>query len=201
MEKIKIELVDINDVDDLLKIYGYYVENTAITFEYEVPTVEEFKKRINKILAKYPYLVAKIDDKIVGYVYASEFHERKAYQWCVETSIYVDCNYKGRGIGKMLYEGLERLLCKQNVINLNACIAFVNNEDMFLNNNSFYFHKHLGYSLVGKFNKCGYKFNTWYDMVWMEKMIGEHLDLPKDFIPFSVLKEHVRIEDLLDEIN
>lgn len=200
MKEIKIELVDINDVDKLVDIYAYYVKNTAITFEYEVPSIQEFKKRITNTLVKYPYLVAKVDDKIVGYVYASSFHEIKAYQWSVETSIYVDYCYKGKGIGKKLYEALERILFKQNIINLNACIAFVNNEDIFLNNNSFYFHRHLGYNLVGKFNKCGYKFNNWYDVIWMEKMINKHDDLPNDFIPFSLLKEQVRIEDLLDEI-
>lgn len=91
MLDIKIRTVTENDAEQLLEIYAPYVEKTAITFEYEVPSVEEFKSRIKRTLKKYPYFVTESDGKIVGYAYDGEFKERAAYDWAVETSI-----YKGR---------------------------------------------------------------------------------------------------------
>lgn len=176
--KIQIRIVTSSDAEELLGIYAPYVRNTAITFEYEVPTVEEFTQRILKVLKRYPYLAAEIEGKIVGYAYAGTFHEREAYNWAVETSIYVAQDKKGLGIGKKLYEELERRLSLQNILNLNACIACTDNEDKHLTNASVSFHEHMGYRMVGEFRQCGYKFGRWYNMVWMEKHIGEHEQLP-----------------------
>lgn len=165
-----------SDAQALLAIYAPYVENTAITFEYAVPSIEEFAGRIRHTLKKYPYLVAEKNQQILGYAYASPFHERAAYDWAVETSIYVDQNRKHMGIGRLLHDALERTLKAQGILNMNACIAFTPKEDAHLNNNSVEFHTHMGYRLVGEFYQCGYKFHTWYNMVWMEKQIGEHLN-------------------------
>lgn len=173
---IKIRFATVQDAESLLKIYAPYVEKTAITFEYDVPSVEEFAGRIENVLKKYPYLVAEIENEIVGYAYAGSFYERAAYDWAIETSVYVDTNKKKMGIGKKLYEALEKILASQNILNMNACIAYPAEEDEYLTKNSVEFHEHLGYRLVGEFKKCGYKFNRWYNMVWMEKHIGEHLD-------------------------
>jgi phosphinothricin acetyltransferase len=172
--KINIRVASEQDAEELLEIYAPYVKNTAITFEYELPTVEEFKKRINSILIRYPYLVAESDGEIVGYAYANMFHERKAYDWAVETSIYVKKNKKRAGIGNILYNALEECLKKQNILNVNACIAYTPVEDVHLSNDSMKFHKKMGYRVVGEFYKCGYKFNHWYNMIWMEKHIGNH---------------------------
>ena len=81
---------------------------------------------------------------------------------------------KRRGLGRILYDALEEGLKEQGILNVNACIACTDQEDEHLTNDSIYFHKHLGYRLVGKFYQCGYKFHRWYDMAWMERMIGEH---------------------------
>jgi len=162
------------DAQELLKIYAPYVEHTAISFEYEVPSVEEFARRIENTLKKYPYLVAEQAGEILGYAYASSFHTRAAYAWSAETSIYVKTDAKKQGIGKALYEELERLLKQQNILNLYACIAYPEQEDEYLTRDSVRFHEHLGFGLIGEFHKCGYKFNRWYNIVWMEKHIGEH---------------------------
>ena len=183
--KINIRVASEEDAEELLEIYAPYVKNTAITFEYEVPTVEEFKKRINSILIRYPYLVAENDGEIVGYAYANMFHERKAYDWAVETSIYVKKNKKRAGIGNILYNALEECLKKQNILNVNACIAYTPVEDVHLSNDSMKFHKKMGYRVVGEFYKCGYKFNHWYNMIWMEKHIGNHSCSPESR-PLSV---------------
>ena len=170
------------DAQALLDIYAPYVENTAITFEYDVPSIAEFSSRIEHTLQKYPYLVAEENEKILGYAYASPFHDRPAYDWAVETSIYVDQNVKHCGIGRKLHDALENALRDQGILNMNACIAYPPEADEYLDKNSVEFHSHMGYRLVGEFYKCGYKFNRWYNMVWMEKLIGEHLSdqkLPK----------------------
>ena len=160
-EKITIRTARESDAPALLAIYAPYVENTAITFEYDVPSIEEFTSRIHHTLEKYPYLVAEKNSQILGYAYASPFHERAAYDWAVETSIYVDQNCKHMGIGRLLHDALEQTLKAQGILNMNACIAYTPSADAHLDNNSVEFH-------------CGYKFDTWYNMVWMEKQIGEH---------------------------
>ncbi len=170
------------DAERLLEIYAPYVRNTAVSFEYSVPSKKEFEGRIKETLKKYPYLVAELDGRIAGYAYASAFKEREAYNWSVETSIYIDSGLHGRGIGSSLYVALENCLKKQNVLNLNACIAYPNPD-------SIAFHEKHGYRTVGHFTKCGYKFGTWYDMIWMEKMLGEHRDEQPAFVPLDKIEE------------
>lgn len=178
------------DAKALLAIYTPYVEQTAITFEYDVPTLEEFTSRIQTTLRKFPYIIAEEDNEILGYAYASPFKERAAYGWSVETSIYVKQNQRQKGIGRLLYDRLEKILKKQGVLNVNACIGYPQIEDEYLTQDSVRFHEKLGYSMVGTFHKCGYKFGRWYDMVWMEKFIGEHdtSGNQPEVIPFAQLK-------------
>lgn len=178
----------VEDAQELLDIYAPYVKETAITFEYEVPSVEEFRQRIQHTLEKYPYIVALQEDTIVGYAYASAFHERAAYDWCAEVSIYLDRKTRHNGIGKLLYLELEKILKQMNILNLNACIGYPEVEDEYLTKNSVGFHEHMGYKMVGEFHQCGYKFNRWYNMVWMEKMLSEHPEKPEKVIHFKDLK-------------
>ena len=107
---INIRIATVKDAEQLLKIYAPYVESTAITFEYEVPSVEEFAGRIKHVLSKYPYLVAEQDGELLGYAYVSSFKERAAYAWAVETSIYVDQKARNKGIGGKLLHTLETIL-------------------------------------------------------------------------------------------
>jgi phosphinothricin acetyltransferase len=184
MDEITIRPATVLDAEKLLKIYAPYVEQTAITFEYEVPTVLEFSHRIENILMKYPYLVADKCGELLGYAYAGTFKDRAAYDWAVETSIYVRMDQKRKGIGSLLYNALEDALKHQGVLNLNACIAYTENENDYLTNDSVRYHEKFGYKIVAHFHKCGYKNNTWYDMVWMEKFIGEHLENQPPIKPF-----------------
>ena len=164
-----------DDAKELVAIYDYYVKETAITFEYETPSVEEFRGRIEKVLRKYPYIVIERGKEILGYAYASTFKDRDAYNRSVELSIYIQKDVRRAGLGRMLYDELERRLKAQGILNLYACIGYPDEEDEHLTLDSVKFHDKLGYSMIGKFNKCGYKFGTWYSMVWMEKLIGEHI--------------------------
>lgn len=177
-ESLRIRMAVTEDTDALLAIYAPYVANTAITFEYTVPDSDEFKQRIVRTLEKYPYLIAERNGTILGYAYASAFKGRAAYDWAVETSIYVDQNCQNQGIGRQLYAVLEQTLKKQNILNSYACIAYPNPG-------SIRFHEQLGYQTIGHFTKCGYKLGKWYDMIWMEKMLGEHSPRPAAFIPIT----------------
>lgn len=190
--EIRIRAVTLEDAKELLEIYRPYVEHTAITFEYETPSAEEFRERIQKVLGKFPYLAAEGDGKILGYAYVSSFKERAAYDWAVETSIYVDENRKRSGIGRKLHTALEQALREQGILNMEACIAYPRGEDKYLTRDSAQFHARLGYRLVGQFYKCGYKFGRWYDMIWMEKLIGEHKSPQPSVKTFDEVREIVR---------
>ena len=186
-ENIIIRTAKITDAEELLTIYAPYVEKTAITFEYEVPKLEEFKNRMENTLKRYPYILAEKNGEILGYAYTGAFVGRAAYDWAAETTIYLKENKRRMGIGKKLYERLEEVSKAQNILNLNACISCPRKEDQYLSRNSIQFHEHMGYAIAGEFHKCGYKFGTWYNMVWMEKMLGKHTDMPEPVIPFPDL--------------
>ncbi len=185
MQNIIIRLATITDARALLDIYTPYVTDTAITFEYEPPALEEFIMRMQIIQQKYPYLVAECDGEILGYAYAGTFKARAAYDWSVETTIYIKKDQKQKGIGKALYRVLEQILKAQGIVNMNACIAYTEQEDDYLTNDSKFFHEKTGYQLVAHFHKCGYKYNRWYDMIWMEKMLGEHLEYQPKVVPIT----------------
>jgi len=162
-----------DDAERLLEIYAPYVKNTAISFEYEVPTKEEFATRIADISSKYPYIIMESDGIITGYAYASAFKTREAYKYSVETTIYMDSKYHGMGLGRALYTELENRLRERGILNANACIAYAREDNSNLTNTSMYFHEKMGYKLVGTFHNCGFKFGQFYDMIWMEKMLNE----------------------------
>lgn len=187
-DKIIIRLARPEDAGELLAIYAPYVEETAVTFECSVPTAEEFRQRIVEIQKKYPYLVAELDGEAVGYAYASAFKGRAAYDWSVESSVYVRRDKKRLGIGRKLYEELEKCLSAQGIRNINACIACPEREDEYLTADSIRFHEKLGFASVGIFHSCACKFGRWYNMTWMEKHIGAHEENPDPIIPFPDVK-------------
>ena len=175
---IEIRNAQIADAGRLLEIYDYYVRNTAISFEYDTPSVEAFRNRMINTLKRYPYLVVLKDGRIEGYAYAGPFKDRAAYEWSCETTIYLDHAVQKCGLGRMLYKALEEELKKIGILNLYACIGYPNIEDEYLTKNSADFHEHLGFVKAGVFHKCGFKFGRWYNMVWMEKIIGDHTEDP-----------------------
>ena len=121
---LKIRPVTLADAPELVRIYAPYVDDTAITFEYNVPTTEEFERRIEKTLKRFPYLVAEENGQVLAYAYASTYYDRSAYDWAVEVSVYVDEHYLGQGLGSRLYETLERELEARGYLRfLASCIA------------------------------------------------------------------------------
>ena len=185
------------DAEALLSIYAPYVKHTAITFEYEVPSAEEFRKRIAHTLQHYPYLVAERGinssapgskdegncsacTEIAGYAYAGPLHARAAYAWSVETSIYISQDVRSSGVGSLLYQKLEEYLTAQHICNVCACITYPNPP-------SIAFHEKHGYKTVAHFHASGFKQGEWHDMIWMEKTLCPHTVPPLPFIPFPEL--------------
>lgn len=187
-EQIKLRTAAVSDAEEILAVYAPYVKATAITFEYDVPSLAEFTGRIEKTLQKYPYIVAERAGEILGYAYTGAFVGRAAYDWSAEVTIYLKEEQRKNGLGRKLYAALEDISKAQNITNLNACIGYPKEDDEYLTKNSAQFHAHMGYRMVGTFHKCGYKFGRWYDMVWMEKMIGHHVPVPHPLIPFPALE-------------
>lgn len=175
---MSIRVANIHDAKEISRIYKFYVENTHISFEHIAPSAEEFEKRIETTLENYPFLVYEIDNKIIGYTYASRHIERASYGWNAVMTVYVDSDYHKKGIGTKLYKKLIEMLCKQNVQNVYGCITSGNDKSMEM-------HKKLGFEVNGVFHKTGYKNGQWLDMTWVEKTIGEYKVPPENFLPFS----------------
>ena len=174
MSDFIIRPVSENDAPVLAEIYSYYVRKTAVSFEYDAPDESEFRKRIAATVEKYPYLVLEENGNIIGYAYAGAFKTRPAYRYSVETTIYLRNGCQKKGYGKALITALENELACRGFTNANACIAYIDTEDEYLSHASRDFHEHMGYRQVGVFKQCAYKFDRWYDMLWMEKHIGAH---------------------------
>lgn len=159
-----IELVDLKNTKEILDIYAPYIKNTPITFEYEVPTMDEFRARINNIINYFPWLVYKIDNVIVGYAYASSYKERAAFQWDAEVSVYLLPSYYGHGIASALYHTLLELLTLQGFYNAYALICVPNDKSINL-------HHALGFQMIGIAKQTGYKFNKWHDLATLVKSL------------------------------
>lgn len=188
--KIKLRMANLDDAEEILKIYAPYVRDTIITFEYEVPTIAEFRGRIKNTLENYPYIVCLINNKIIGYAYAGKHKERAAYMWNAELSVYLDKEYTKHGIGKILYKALLDILKIQNIQNVYGVVTSNNIS-------SEKFHEYFGFNKLGIFKKTGYKFNKWHDVTWYEKNIGGY-GKPKDFISIKEINSK-NIEEILSE--
>ena len=176
------------DSPALAAIYGWYVENTAVSFEYEAPTAEEFAGRIREILTTHPFLVYEEEGALLGYAYAHPLIRRKACDWAVEVSIYIRRDARGKGIGRALYEALEKALRLQNICTLEACVASGDIRDEYLTDDSIRFHKRMGYTQEGKMTACGYKFGKWYDLLWLEKHIAPRKTPMEEMILFPEIR-------------
>ncbi len=180
------------DAEALVAIYAPYVLGTAITYEYVVPSPAEFAGRIETYSRKYPYLVAELKGTPAGYAYACPLGSRAAFDWAVETAIYIREDCKGEGVGRTLYEHLEAILTLQGIRTLTAAIASVDRDDPYLTDASIRFHSRMGFTPVGTFKNVGCKFGRWYDLTWMEKSIGEYECDPPAVRPIGEVREVVK---------
>ena len=154
------------DAAVLREIYRPYVETTAISFELEVPSIEEFQRRISVAVEGWSWLVAEVDGKLVGYAYASAHRARQAYRSSVETSAYVREDYQRQGIGRALYTQLLKELGERGFGSAFAGITLPNDA-------SVGFHESLGFEPIGVFPRVGRKFGAWYDVAWFYRSIQD----------------------------
>ena len=157
------------DAEQLLEIYTPFVisEDSSlsnVSFELAAPDVEEFRQRIQDISKQFPYLVGEVNGQILGYVYCHLYRARLAYQWAVEVTIYLAPAGQGKGLGRLLYETMKKLLCLQGVTMAYSCITVGNDHSIKM-------HEALGYRLIGTFTNSGYKNGQWLDTVWLEKQL------------------------------
>ena len=154
------------DVPEILNIYGPYVLTSTATFEYTVPSREEFGDRFRRITARFPWLVYEEAGEILGYAYGSRAFERAAYGWDADLSIYLRQGCSGRGIGRALYETLEHRLAAQGYYVLYGLVTSANAG-------SCAFHEAMGYRAAMRLPSCGFKFGQWYDIIWYEKRLRD----------------------------
>ena len=183
------------DVPQILEIYGPYVENTTVSFEYEVPSLEVFTRRFREITGQFPWLVWEEEGRVLGYAYAAKPFERSGYSWCAEPSIYLHDDARGRGIGQKLYAVLEAILDAQGYCVLYSLITGENLA-------SIRFHEKCGYSTVMALPDCGRKFGRWLDLYWLEKRlkIGENPSaFPVSWL--SIVQDAETFDNILDSLS
>jgi phosphinothricin acetyltransferase len=173
-----------NDISAILNIYKPYIEGTAITFEYAVPSLAEFTNRFHSIVSQYPWLVCEIDGEIAGYAYGGPTFERTAFQWDAELSIYLDPRYHKRKIGTALYYCLFDLLSIQGYYNIYGVITSDNQISIEL-------HKALGFTEFAVFKNTGYKLGKWYDVTWLVKPLREFTNDVTPPVPINQVSSDV----------
>lgn len=178
----------INDSEIILDIMEYYFKNTAVHFSYSTEPIGEFRNTMARIMERYPFLVLEDNGNVKGFAYAKPFSEVPAYDWSCELTIYIQPDSKRKGFGRQLYKTLEEKLMKMRIKNLYAYIAYTEREDEHLDNSSMKFHEKMGFKKIARFSSCGYKFNKWYDVIWMEKIISKHEHNPEKIINYIHFK-------------
>jgi phosphinothricin acetyltransferase len=177
-----IRLANENDAAGILEIYAPYIANTSYTFETEIPPIESFAQRINTYLINWPWLVYEVNGTIAGYAYATRYRERTAYQWSVETSVYVHNDFQRISIAHALYDALIDILKKQGFRNVYAVINLPNDK-------SVKFHESYGFRYFATYEKVGYKLGKWKDVGWWKLSINDFTNEPTAPIKFSELNK------------
>lgn len=191
METKIMRLARPEDARAVLEIYAPYIRNTNITFEYEVPSVDEFRKRMEGIMESYPYLICEIDGMTAGYAYAHRYKERAAYQWDAELFVYLKEGYERRGIGCAFYTALMEILKEQNVRNVYGIVTSPNPPSEAL-------HAAMGFRLFGVSRKTGYKLGKWIDVSGFERPIGDPDAPPGELLTVHQVPEQ-RIARILEK--
>jgi phosphinothricin acetyltransferase len=167
----EVRLAVTQDAGEILEIYAPSILTASISFETELPSIEEMQKRIETILQKYPWIVCEVDGKMAGYVYASKYRDREAYQWSCECTAYIHEQFKGKGIGKALYQLLFQLLKLQGFRTVYAVITLPNDASVGI-------HEKCGFEKFAEYENVGYKFNNWHTVGWWKLQINYDLNPP-----------------------
>ncbi len=183
------------DVPQMLAIYAPYVLHTTATFEYDVPAPEEFYRRYDTFTRQYPWLVWEENGEIGGYAYAAPPYSRPAYAWCAEPTVYLRPEYREKGVGTKLYAALEAILKEQGYQVIYALVCEENRP-------SLCFHEKLGYVQRAFFPNCGYKFDRWMGLYWLEKRLST-AKYPNGFPAswLSIMQNAETLSNFLDNLS
>ena len=179
MSRAEIVRAEAFDAQAVLSIYTPYIRQTAVTFETTAPSVQEFAERIERISGEFPYLLLFVDSELVGYAYAHKQAERAAFGWNAELSVYLRMDWRGKGMGRPLYELLIDLLAMQGYVNVYGVITGSNAPSIAM-------HRKMGFRVIGVHEKTGFKFHEWHDTVWMHRRIGGD-GAPGEIVRFDAL--------------
>lgn len=154
-----------DDAKRIAEIYNYYIKETIITFEYDPVSEQDIKDRIKKVKGKnFPYFVYEQDGVIAGYAYLNNWRERAAYDITLETSVYLDHNIIGSGIGSILYQELINRAKKTGIHSLIGVISLPNPESQKL-------HRKFNFELIGNFKESGIKFDKLIDVEFWQLIL------------------------------
>ena len=178
------------DAAAIAAIYAPFVESSATSFETEAPPAEEIRRRVHEATAEYPWLVCVCDDQVAGYAYAARHRLRAAYQWSVETSVYVHDSFRRAGVGRGLYTSLFAILAAQGFVNAYAGITLPNARSVAL-------HESMGFLPVGVYRSIGYKTGTWHDVGWWHLLLRSHPSEPQAPVALGHVQRDLAWEAML----
>jgi L-amino acid N-acyltransferase YncA len=185
-----IRLAEESDADAIAAIYRPIVESTAISFETVAPDRDEIAHRLAGTLPSHPWLVCEMGGRVAGYAYATRHRVRGAYQWSVDTSVYVDHAYRGAGVGRGLYQSLFGILAAQGFFNAFAGIALPNSASVGL-------HEAMGFALLGVYRRVGFKFGEWRDVGWWQLTLKAHEEPPAITVDLATMQRRSGWDELL----
>ncbi len=186
----EIRLITLQDAQQALDVYAPFVKNTAVTFEYSVPTLQDFTDRIITNTVDYPWLVCIYNNTVLGYAYGSRHRYKTAYQWSVESTIYLAPEIQNKGIGKIMYNALFSILKLQGYYSVFAGVALPNEGSEKL-------HTSMGFEEIGVFNKIGFKLNQWHDVKWFQLDLKQTNSTPHELIGGPELHSNLEVDQIL----
>ena len=163
-DSVMIRPAEVKDAEAICNIYNHYVENTTITFEEQAVAIDDMRERISGIIITLPFCVYEDNNRVTGYAYAAKWRARSAYKYTVETTVYIDKENTGKGIGTQLYQRLLSELKDKGIHRAIGGIALPNESSVAL-------HEKMGFEKVAEFNEVGYKFERWINVGYWEYRI------------------------------
>lgn len=180
---MNIRLATVEDASDVRFIYAKHVTDSAVSFEYALPSLQEIENRIRKSFSRHVFIVMESSTNVVGFAYASDFRSRQAYQWIAEVSVYVGEEFKRRGVARSLYTVLHKILRYQGYCQVKAVMTSPNPESQ-------QFHEAMGYKLEAHLNRIGFKFNKWHNVDFYSMVLSKS-NTPHPIIPISEIPDQV----------
>jgi L-amino acid N-acyltransferase YncA len=187
---VRIRLATPDDGEAVAAIYRPVVADTAISFETTLPDREEMARRIDDTTRSYPWLVCDVNGRTAGYAYATRHRVRGAYQWSVDTSLYIAGDYRRRNIGRGLYTSLFAILAAQGFFNAFAGIALPNPASVAL-------HEAMGFEPIGVYRHVGFKLGRWHDVGWWQLALRQHEGSPETPLDIATVSRRPEWNEIL----